>query len=265
LAQGREAEVFLEPDGSVLKLLRNPAHGDRVHREAAALDALRRHGQLAPRAMRTVTVDGRPGLVMERVEGGDLMSLLGRHPLRVFRAGTVMGEVHGAMHECRAPDDLPDLRGEVRRRIGAADALAGDLRRRALDILDALSDGQQLCHGDLHLGNILGAWDAPVVIDWGDASRGDPTADVARTHLLHRLGTPPPGAPVVARALAPLGRRIVRTKYLSAYRQRTSRSIDLLALKRWEIVWAAARLAEPVPEERPTLLRFLDTRLLPSA
>jgi aminoglycoside phosphotransferase (APT) family kinase protein len=265
LAQGREAEVFLEPDGSVLKLLRNPAWGDRVHREASALDALRRHGHLAPRAMRTVTVDGRPGLVMERVEGGDLMSLLGRRPLSVFRAGTAMGEVHAAMHECEAPDDLPDLRDEVRRRICSADALPDDLRKRALGILGALPGGERLCHCDLHLGNILGTWDAPVVIDWGDASRGDPLADVARTHLLHRVGTPPPGSPAAVRALAPIGRRILTAKYMSAYRRRTGDSTDPAALERWEIVWAAARLWEPVPEERRALLRFLKARLPPAA
>lgn len=261
LAQGREAEVFLEADGAVLKLQRDPAYGDRVQREAAALDALQRQGHLAPRVLRTVTVDGRPGLVMERVDGGDLLSLLGRRPLQVFRGGAVMGEVHAAMHECRAPEDLPDLRNEVRRRIGAADALAGGLRERALAVLDGLPGGERLCHGDLHLGNILGSWDAPVVIDWGDASRGDPVADVARTRLLHRFGVPPPGAPIVARALAPPGRRILAARYLSAYRRQTARPIDPSALERWEIVWAAARLWEPIPEEHPALLRFLRARL----
>jgi aminoglycoside phosphotransferase (APT) family kinase protein len=38
---------------------------------------------------------------------------------------------------------------------------------------------------------------SPVVIDWGDATRGDPLADVARTELLHRLGEPPPGTSAV--------------------------------------------------------------------
>lgn len=265
LAQGREAEVFLEPDGSVLKLLRDPAWADRVHREASALDALRRHGHLAPRAIRTVTVDGRPGLVMERVEGGDLLSGLGRRPLSVFRAGKVMGDVHAAMHECEAPGELPDLRDEVRRRICSADDLADDLRERALDMLGALPGGERLCHGDLHLGNILGSWDTPVVIDWGDASRGDPLADVARTHLLHRVGTPPPGSPVVVRALAPIGRRILTAQYLSAYRRRAGDATDAAALERWELVWAAARLAEPVPEEHPAVLRFLHARLSPAA
>jgi hypothetical protein len=40
LAQGREAEVFLQADGTVLKLLRDPAPAWRVAAKAAALRSL---------------------------------------------------------------------------------------------------------------------------------------------------------------------------------------------------------------------------------
>jgi thiamine kinase len=263
LAQGREAEVFLEPDGAVLKLMRDPDHEDRVHREAAALTALRAHGHRAPEPRRIVTVDRRPGLVMERVDGIDLLSAMGRRPLSVLRTGTVMGEVHAAMHDCPAPADLPDVRDEIRRRIGAAAGLPADLRDAALAVLDTLPGGDRLCHGDLHPGNMLGSLDAPVVIDWGDAARGDPTGDHARTLLVHRVGVPPAGAPAVVRMLTAPGRRILLRRYRSAYRRRRQRDAgqgpDPRQVARWEEVWAAARMCEPVPEEEhAALLRLLD-------
>jgi len=37
---------------------------------------------------------------------------------------------------------------------------------------------------------MLGSRSAPVVIDWGNASRGDPHADVARTYLIHPVAVP---------------------------------------------------------------------------
>jgi aminoglycoside phosphotransferase (APT) family kinase protein len=261
VAQGREAEVFALADGNVMKLWRHAAYEPRLRRETAALAALHDsdRGYPAPRVIDSVTVHGRPGLVMERIDGTDLLSQLGRRPLTVFRAGTVMGDVHAAMHECAAPSELPDLHDELRLRIVDAAALPDDLRARALDVLDTLPNGDRLCHGDLHLGNILGSWSAPMVIDWGDASRGDPVADVARTWLLHRFGEPPPGAPRTIRVLAPVGRRILVERYLRAYRRR--RPVDQHRLERWEIVRAAARLGEPIPEERPALLRLLGERL----
>lgn len=37
-----------------------------------------------------------------------------------------------------------------------------------------------LVHGDFHVGNVLGAGDRAVVIDWGDSSLGQPARDVVR-------------------------------------------------------------------------------------
>src|SRR5687767_5208516 len=204
-----EAEVFAWDDGSVLKLMRDPTHGYRVEREALALRTLREHGHAAPAVLDTVTVDGRPGLVMERVEAGSLLSLLERNPLAVMTAARVLAAAHLAMHDFEAPTSLPDGRIRLREAITTATALTDDLRGPVLEVLDGLPGGDRLCHGDFHLGNMLGTWSTPVVIDWGVASRGDPTGDVARTELLHRIGELPPGTPAFFRAVAGLGRRFL--------------------------------------------------------
>jgi len=261
LAEGREAEVFLQADGTVLKLLRQPGDGGRVEREAAALRALAAAGIAAPAVVGTVEVDGRPGLVTTRVEGTNLLDLLGRRPLSVLAAGRVMGAAHAAMHEIVAPADLPDLKDLLAGRIAAAD-LAGGRREAALALLDALPGGDRLCHGDFHLGNMIGTWAHAEVIDWGDAARGDPVADVARTELLHRIGEPGPGTPAFIRAVAPVGRGLLTDRYLATYRRH--RPLDGRLVDRWRVVRAAARLAEPIPEERPKLLAVLDRGLEPA-
>jgi aminoglycoside phosphotransferase (APT) family kinase protein len=259
LAEGREAEVFSRGDGVVLKLWRDPGHAWRADREAAALAALRSQGYPAPRLIGATTVDGRPGLLIERVDGADLLTLLGRRPLAVGAVGRAMGHAHAAMHEVPAPDDLPDLHDDVRAHIVDAAPLPDDLRAAVLDVLDGLPRGDRLCHGDLHPGNMLGSWSAPTVIDWPGAARGDPPADVALTSVLHRVATLPPGAPTLVRSLASMGRRPLRVTYLAGYRSR--RPLDADALARWEVVRAAARLWAPIPEEHPALLRFIRARL----
>ena len=259
LAQGREAEVYLQADGTVLKLWREPAYGWRLDREVVALNALASTTVAVPAVLGTVVKDGRPGLVTNRIEGVDLLSRLGRQPFLVFRAGRTLGVAHAELHDIVAPLHLPELNDDLRDRIREAAALPEDLRRVALNLLDGLPRGDRLCHGDFHLGNLMGDWPAPVVIDWGDASRGDPVADVARTYLLQKLGEPPPGAALLLRVLAPVGRDILAARYLSTYRSR--HPVDRRRLEKWKIVRAAARIFDPVPSEHPRLIRFLRARL----
>ena len=260
IAQGREAEVYERGDGTVLKLLRDPEDLDRAQTEVAALQVLRVHGYPSPRAVEIVTVEGRPGVVLERVDGSDLLTRLGRRPLAVRKVGRAMAEVHAAMHEISAPAELPSSHELLRERILSAAPLPDELRAAVLALLERLPGGDRLCHGDLHPGNLLGSLSAPVVIDWGDASRGDPIADVARSDLLLRVGVPPPGSSVVLRVLDRYGRRFLADGYLTRYRR--LRPFDLDRFSQWRVVRAAARLYEPIPEEHPILLRIVGEGLV---
>jgi aminoglycoside phosphotransferase (APT) family kinase protein len=255
LAEGREAEVFLRRDGLVLKLWREPSYAPRLEREAAALGVLRSAGLPAPQVHEVVTVDGRPGLVVDRVPGVSLLDALGANPLRFERVARAMAEAHAAMHDVAAPAGLPSLKDELRDRIDAAEPLPPALRPPVLTVLDALPDGDRLCHGDLHPGNMLGSASGPMVIDWGDASRGDPLGDVVRSAVLMQVGEPPPGAPRLLRLLARGGGSLLSARYVAHYRRQ--RDVDMTDFARWRAVRVAARLAEPVPEEHPRLLRIL--------
>jgi aminoglycoside phosphotransferase (APT) family kinase protein len=82
----------------------------------------------------------------------------------------------------------------------AGAGLPPPLREHAVRVLDALPDGDRLCHGDYHPGNVLVAADRVGVIDWANAACGVPEADHARTVLLLRWADPLPGTPVIARA-----------------------------------------------------------------
>jgi aminoglycoside phosphotransferase (APT) family kinase protein len=254
-AEGREAEVFRLRDGSVLKLMRDPDAMARVEREAAAMRIVSEHGHRAPEVRGIVEIDGRPGLVTGYIAGEDLFTKLSTHPWKMWHAGWVMATTHAAMHEYHAPESLPDLHDELRRRIAAATPLPSGQAEAVLDILARLPRGDRLCHGDFHLGNLLGDWNTPVVIDWGDAALGDPLADVARTELLHRLGEPPPGTSRFLRALIPIGRNILADRYMSTYRR--CRGIDKDRLELWKLVRAAARLAEGIDSETGSLLGYL--------
>ena len=255
LGEGRQAEVYLRPDGNVLKLIRDPQNGWQVEREVIALTAVRANGPFAPAVIGTVTLDGRPGLIMERVPGSSLLATLSSRPWLARRVGRSMATLQLRIHDQPAPETLPDLHTQLRQRIESAASLPKHLAAFALSVLDGLPSGDRLCHGDFHVDNLIGTVRSPMAIDWTDASRGTPIADVARTVLLLRSGGLPPGASAALRVFVPVVRGVVVRRYLAVYRQGCPIDEDLL--RRWLIVRVAARFVESIDLEYDWLVAHL--------
>jgi aminoglycoside phosphotransferase (APT) family kinase protein len=260
IGEGREAEILEAGDGRVLRLLWSAEREPWLDREEAALRAASAAGAPVPTVYERMTQDGRPGLVMERLDGPDLLTRLGTRPWTVVAAGRMLGHVHARLHEVSAPAELPDLKDNIRELLERrAQRVPADLAAEACERLAELPDGDRICHGDYHPANVLLTTDGPRVIDWAGASRGDPIADVCRTQLIVELGEVPQAAPALVRRLDYVGRSLLLRSYLRAYGRP-----DRLLIARWTRVLAIARLAEGIDAERTSLLNLLGAGALTS-
>jgi aminoglycoside phosphotransferase (APT) family kinase protein len=175
------------------------------------------------------------------------------------RTARALAELHVAIHDLPAPPTLPALHEELQNKIRSAKELSPEIRDFAVEVLAGLPDGDRFCHGDFHVANVLGTLARPMVIDWPNATRGDPVADVAHTNILHRFGQPRQGTNALERTAVGWGRRSFGRHYLHAYR--TRRPYDQGLFERWETVRAAARLSAGVSGEVRHLVGFLEMRL----
>jgi aminoglycoside phosphotransferase (APT) family kinase protein len=255
IAEGREAEIFAWGEGEVLRLLRRHDDSGQLPREMAAMEAAARAGVPVPAVREIVEVDGRSGLVMERIIGMDLLTLVGRQPWKLWSIGRATAELHAQLHEVPAPEALRPLREVIRWRLVNSPDVPAEAREKGLAGLEQLPDGDRICHGDFHPGNILAASPRPVIIDWVGAARGDPVADFARTILLGRAAASLPHWSRFEREVFARGRRLLMGAYGRAYRKRTN--ADLSNFDRWFSVRVAERFADAIPEERETLFGLL--------
>lgn len=258
IAEGREAEIFEYDDTSVLKLFREDRSEESVRREAAAMDAVRAAGGPAPASRGIVREQDRPGLLIERLNGPDMLSLLGERPWFLFACGRMLGETHALLHDVVAPPELPAQKERFSQRIEevlGAELQDAGLAQALLKGLSELPQGDRICHGDYHPGNVLVTPDGPRVIDWPGATRGDPHADVARALLIFDIASVPEGSPKIVRLLERYARRYIRSQYLTSYQNKRRLDPDLLL--KWRLPVVAERLGDGIDDEREKLIGML--------
>jgi Ser/Thr protein kinase RdoA (MazF antagonist) len=256
---GRTAEVFEWTDGWVLKLYRDWCPPEWARGEAQLSRALHAAGVPAPAVGELVELEGRLGFVCERVAGRSLLDRLTARPWLASRVGRELARLHRRIHEARVAVALPRIRDRIAGPVRESRELLGGDADRALARLDALPDGETVCHYDFHPGNVLGEGDALRIIDWATAGLGAPAADVARTLLILRSRYLPPGFPAALRPLAQGMKILLGSAYLAEYRKisgMTRPEIDA-----WLPPLAAARLWERVPGERQWLLHLVRSGL----
>ena len=251
IAHGRTAEVYAWPSDCVLKLFHTWIGPGSVQREAEIARAVHAAGVPSPAVGEVVQVDDRTGIVYARVDGQSMLAALTRRPWQMRRHAHRLAALHAQMHALPMPAIIPDQQVTLARKIDQAAALTAAQRDAALAVLAAMPTGTQLCHGDFHPDNVMLTAAGPVIIDWLDATRGRPAADVARTSIILRA------AAETGQIRNPLQRAFVRAfhrVYLARYgRLRPGEEAEY---RRWLPLVAAARLSEGIAEVEAWLVNM---------
>jgi aminoglycoside phosphotransferase (APT) family kinase protein len=258
LAQGRQAEIFAWDEGRVLKLLRRAEAEGEARSESALTRQAHAAGAPAPAVYETVWVEGRPGIVFERLSGPTMLALLTAQPWWVIRLARQLAEVHVRLHRCSGAGLPPQAERVARlaRWVKTAALFDEATREQVLNRLVRVPEGDRVCHGDFHPDNVVLTPRGPVVVDWTNAWCGHPLADVARTAVILQLGELPPGA--VQRLLLTVGRGLFHHFYLDHY-FRLQTDYTRSELNAWRMPIAVGRLTDGIEPERPRLLALIKT------
>ncbi|HKY56340.1 MAG TPA: phosphotransferase, partial [Anaerolineales bacterium] len=162
----------------------------------------------------------------------------------------ILAKLHAQMHECVFDAvGIPLQRKRLQNKINHADALPSSLKTALLNALQSLPEGDRVCHGDFHPANVLVLGEEARVIDWMDASRGNPLADVARTTVIAR-GEAESGE--IPNPFIKVLVNLFHSIYLRHYFRLRPGGED--EYRRWLPIVAGARLSEGIPELEKWLL-----------
>jgi Phosphotransferase enzyme family len=231
LGAGKEAEVFAV-GGGALKLYRAAAKRS-AFREAANAAVAESLGLPVPEIHGLRCFGDRWGIIMSLAEGPSFAESIRAKPDLTSTYVTEMALLQFRVHG-HPGTHFASLKARLAANIRRANGLDAATQSRLLAKLQALPEGERLCHGDFHPFNILGPPSRPTLIDWLDASSGVPAADVCRSYIL--IGHSEPK---------------IASTYVEAYIEVSGET--RASIFEWLPIVAAARLAEDVPKEAARL------------
>lgn len=256
IGEGNTAEVYTWNENEILKLFRKEFPMEGIEKEYKASCEVWGLGLPTPRVGEVVVYQGRTGIVYERIQGISLMSLLTKQPWYAGRYAKQMAKMHYDIHKNKS-QGIPDAKKAMTWNINHTSDLSEERKQQILQMLEVLPEGDSICHGDFHPGNIMKASDKFMILDWMTAAYANPCADVARTLLLLKDSGVPDYMPRVTRMMISLVRGQLARKYLKQYLRLSGykkKDID-----QWRIPVIAARLTEWIPEsERKALIEEIN-------
>lgn len=240
IAHGRTADIYEWEDGFVLKLFHNWFSLENAEYEYKIAKAVHASGVKSPAVKELVQANGRNGLIYERIHGETMFTLLKRAPWKVFQFGKLLAKYQSQMHACDFNAEVPHQKQRLQNKIKQANALPVHLKSKLLNALEVMPVGNKVCHGDLHPDNILMTDNHAMIIDWIDATQGNPLADVARTSVLAL------GAAATFNVGMGLFIKIFHASYVKEYFRLNPNGFD--EYQKWIPIVAGARISENIPE-----------------
>jgi aminoglycoside phosphotransferase (APT) family kinase protein len=255
IALGRTAEIYPYGEEKVLKLFLSDTPQPWINKEIEIGSYIQETNIPVPKVYERVKIEEREGVIYERIEGPSLLNELATKPWNVVKYGRLLANLHVQVHDVTAPKSLETQREWATGGIPDSEKISADMKAKVLELLDSLPDGDQLCHGDFHPGNIIITQRGPVIIDWMTVSQGVASGDVARTATILETAKAPEGTPM--RWLLEWIRKLFLGTYLKTYLQLRPNIGKSLAS--WQAVMAANFLADvSIPGEEAGLKTIIE-------
>jgi Ser/Thr protein kinase RdoA (MazF antagonist) len=185
IGEGAFADVHAWAPGQVVKLFKAGVSRRLSWHEVQMTHAVFAAGAPAPEVFGVVTLEGRFGIVLSRLDGPTLLQLSRTGAVTFEQAGTILAALAISVHKTPPPPDVLLLRdhmdGSLRLNGGM---LPKHFATGILTLIERLPPGDGLCHADLHPGNVIMTADGPRLVDWTGAIRGPAALDLGFSHIV---------------------------------------------------------------------------------
>ena len=248
------AEVYEWGNDKVLKLYFKWFKEEWIKREKEISHTINTADIPSPAVCGLIEEEERKGIVYERIYGTSMLNLIIKKPWYTVHYAREMARIHNNIHNFHV-DELPNQNKRLEAAILESSQLLGDKTEKIINYLNTLPQSNCVCHGDFHPDNILICAKEAKVIDWFNASSGNPLGDVARTCLIIRTPYMPPGISKLIIKISRIIKHFIYSSYIKKYIKISKSNVE--DIDKWMLPIAAARLRDKVPGEEKWLLDII--------
>lgn len=240
IASGTEADIYRKGN-KVIKLFKEIFPKNIVEYEANLQIMASEYGLPVPEIFDIIEINGRNAIIMEFLDGISLGEKIKNEENGKDKYIKKSIEIQININDIRTTK-FPLMKNKLKDQISNTEKLNNLEKNKILEKLDMATFEDNLCHCDLHLGNLIETSNGIKIIDWLSASSGSPYAEVCRTYLLYKMH---------GIELSEL--------YLETYCKLMK--IDKAKILIWTPIVAGARLSEGINNEIKELLEIIRSNL----
>ena len=177
--RGLKSTVYELDNFSVLKLYDNKSYEKILneYNNAKLLYSLRIR---TPNPIRLQKVNNKNGIIFEKIHGVTVLKAILKKPWKVIFFAKNVARLHRNLHEKKEKYNITKLIDVLYNEIEELD-FTNEQKKYVFNYINLLDNNYCLCHGDLHLENIMTDYSNIYIIDLMRLCIGDPAADVARS------------------------------------------------------------------------------------
>lgn len=185
IGEGASADIHAWAPGQIVKLFKAGVPRQLGWHEAHMTRAVFAAGAPAPEVLDVVTLEGRFGIVLRRLDGPTLLQLTRSGAMTFGQAGAILASLLMSVHKTPPTWEVLPLRDWMDGALRSAGGIVPKhIATGILALIERLRPGDGLCHGDLHPDNVIMTADGPRIVDWMAAVRAPAAFDLGICHVV---------------------------------------------------------------------------------